>query len=584
MTRNDIISKIREQMTENNINTYIVLKFDPHKSEYSPAHYNYINFVSGFTGSTATLTITQDEVCLFVDGRYHIQASTEVEGSDVKVMKLGVDKVPTMYEYIKKITKDGDIIAFDGNTMPYSVFDVINKSITSENITFKGDLNLIDDMWENRPALMNNKIYEHTIEFTGLSYEEKLSSVKEKMAEDKADVTIISTLEDIAWLLNLRGNDLLNSPTFRSYVVIDKDNTHLFVDDTRFENVTLAQDIILHKYEEVNAFVSSLSENLKFVVKSDLNYSLFNCIKSSNIKKIPHNYTEVLKAVKSDIELKNMENAYLKDCVALVRAIKYIKENCTTLTEVDVDDILFKERSKEKDFLFPSFDTIAGYMANGALMHYSATKEKHSKLGKKGFLLIDSGGHYLDGTTDITRTIVLGDITDEMKKDFTFVLRSMAKLTRATFLKGATGTQLDMYARMSMWDNLMDFKSGTGHGIGFCLNVHEGPNGISQKATAVAEINNVYTNEPGVYKEGKYGIRTENTIVVKSLCENNDGIFYHFKTLNFIPIDLDAVDKKYLSKEDIDWLNDYHKETYNKLSPYLNDEEKTWLKHETRQI
>ncbi len=584
MERNQVITKIREKMVKDGINTYIVLKYDPHKSEYSPAHYNYINFVSGFTGSTATLTITQSEVCIFVDGRYHIQAESEVKGSEVKVMKLGVDKVPTMNEYLKKITKDGDVIAFDGETMPCNMFEDIKKHCSGVKVAFKGTTNLIEDLWTSRPSLMSNKIFEHKIEYTGLSYEEKLSQVKEKMAEDKVDVTIIATLEDIAWLLNLRGNDLVNSTTFRSYLVIDSSNTHLFVDDTKFENVTLHKNIVLHKYEKVNEFVSNLDENVKVAVKSDLNYSLYNCIKSSSVKKLSFNYTEILKAVKNDVELKNIENAYLKDCVALVRTIKRIKENSTTLNEVDVANILVEERSKEKGFMFPSFDTIAGYMENGALMHYSATDEKYSNLDKKGFLLIDSGGQYLDGTTDITRTIVLGDITAEMKKDFTFVYRSMAKLSRATFLKGATGIQLDMYARMSMWDNLMDYKSGTGHGIGFCLNVHEGPNGISNRATSVAEINNVYTNEPGVYKEGKYGIRTENTLVVKELTQNDNGIFYNFETLNFLPIDLDAIDKQYLDDEDIKWLNEYHKETYKRLSPFLNDNEKEWLKNETREI
>ncbi len=584
MDRNDLFKKIREDMKKEKVDIFVVTKFDPHKSEYGPDHYNYVNFVTGFTGSTATLTITQEEVCLFVDGRYHIQADNEVKGTEIIVQKLGVNNVPSMAEYIGKFVKEGHFIGLQGESMPNNLLKQILDNIKDLKVEVKENITILDNLWTNRPAMESCEIFNHDISYTGVSFTDKLAEVYKKMDKDKVDTYIIATLEDIAWLLNLRGKGLVNSPVFPSYLIIDKKEVNFFVNESNLKNVTLDKVIKVQKYEDIYTYVSNLSKDLKVAYKNDINYKLLSSIKSEKQHPLTINYTEELKAVKNATELKNIEKAYEKDCVALVRGIKRIKENANSLTEVDVANILIEERSKMEHYLMPSFDTIAGYMENGALMHYKATEEKHSKLSNKGFLLIDSGSHFLDGTTDITRTIVLGDVTEEMKKDFTFVLRSMIRLSKASFLKGTTGAQLDMFSRMSMWENLMDYKSGTGHGIGFCLSVHEGPNGIGTRGAHVAEINEVYTNEPGVYKENKYGIRTENTIYVKEVCTNENGIFYGFNTLSYFPIDVDAIDKKYLSEEDIQWFNNYHRETYNKLSPFLNEEEKAWLKKETREI
>ncbi|MFV0440091.1 MAG: M24 family metallopeptidase [Lachnospirales bacterium] len=584
MNKYDLIKKIRELMVVHNLDTYVVTKFDPHISEYGPAHYNYVGFISGFTGSTATLTITQDEVCLFVDGRYHIQADSQVKDTEIKVMKLGKKDVPTMVEYVGKVSKDSDTIGFIGETVPQSIVKQMEAKCKDVNVNFIGTINILDELWENRPSLLDNNVFEHEIQFTGLSFEDKLKNVYEKMEADKTHTYIISCLDDIAWLLNLRGKGVSAATTFRSYLIIDKDIVKLFVDDTKFDNVNLSDKIKVYPYEDFYKNVENIPHTVKVALKSNSNSLIFSSIKSEDVSSLTNDYTEILKSIKSDIELKNIENAYLKDCVALVRAIKYIKENATSLNELTVDEVLYRERSKEEHYVMPSFSTIAGYKENGALMHYSATKENHSDLKNEGFLLIDSGSHFLDGTTDITRTIVLGDITDEMKRDFTLVMRSMSNLLRAKFLKGCTGVQLDMYARMPMWDVLSDYKCGTGHGIGFCLNVHEGPNGFSSKSTAVAEPNMVYTNEPGVYIEGKYGIRTENTMYVKKISENDNGVFYGFENLSYFPIDLDGIDKSLLSETEVNWLNDYHKATFEKLSPFLTEDEKAWLKKETRAI
>ncbi len=547
MEKNDLIKKVREEMKKEKVDIFVITKFDPHKCEYGPDHYNYVNFVTGFTGSTATVTITQEEVCLFVDGRYHIQADNEVKGTEIIVQKLGSNNVPTMIEYIEAFVKDGKSLGFQGESMPNNLLKQILDATKMVKLEVKENITILDDLWTNRPALEDSHIYNHDIAFAGVSFTDKLAEVYKKMDKDKVDTYIIATLEDIAWLLNLRGNDLVNSPTFRSYLIIDKKEVNFFVDDSKLKNVTLDKVVKVQKYEDIYTFIGNLSKDLKVAYKNDINYKLLSSIKSEKQHSLTLNYTEELKAVKNATELKNTEKAYEKDCVALVRAIKRIKENADNLTELDVADILIEERSKMEHYLMPSFDTIAGYMPNGALMHYKATEANHSKLASSGFLLIDSGSHFLDGTTDITRTIVLGDITEEMKKDFTFVLRSMIRLSRASFLKGATGAQLDMYARISMWDNLMDFKSGTGHGIGFCLAVHEGPNGIGTRGTHVAQLNEIYTNEPGVYKQNQYGIRTENTIFVKELCTNVDGTFYGFDTLSYLPNHEEAIEKKYIS-------------------------------------
>lgn len=588
MTIKEKIQLLRSKMKENNLQTYIVSKFDPHQSEYSNEFFNSIKFISGFSGSTAMFVITEEEAGLWVDGRYFIQADNELKDTGIIVQKIGQKDVKEYLDYVVENTKNGDNIGLDGSTISCSSIKTIEDRCKEKNIKINPNVDLIGEMWADRPELSNELLFNHDLKYAGLSFEQKLEQVKEMMDKDNVNVHVISTLEDIAWLTNLRGHDTPTLMTFRSYVVIKNGEVNFFVDKNKLVNVKLSDKIKVFEYDEVFEYIEkNINKDDKVALKLlSTNYKIYSTIKSitENIKDIKNNYTEILKAKKSDVEINGMKNAYIRDCVALVKTIKYVKENANNLNEYEIDALLTKYRSEQDNYLKPSFDTIAGYNANAAMMHYSATKENCTKLKNEGFLLIDSGAQYLDGTTDITRTIVLGEITDEMKKDFTLVLKSMMAVANAIFLKGAHGAQIDMLARKPMWDNHMDYKSGTGHGIGFCLNVHEGPQGISGRSTTPLELGMAVTNEPGVYKQDKYGIRTENTEVVVESGVSSDGEFYKFLELTYAPIDVNAIDVKLLDDVELRNINEYHKEVYNKLSPFLNDEEKAWLKTETREL
>lgn len=584
------VNKLREIMKNKNIDHYIITSNDPHQSEYVAEHYRGRAYVSGFTGSSGTLLVSNDSSKLWTDGRYFIQAENELKGSGIDLMKIRTTGYPTLEEYIKENVNKGEVIGFDGNCYSTNAYKKLLE--LSEENSFKIQINndLLDEIWEDRPTVPKDKIILHDIDFCGEGRNDKLSNVRKKMNELKVKSFILTSLDDIAWLFNIRGNDVKFNPVVMAYAIIKMDEVTLYIDNNKVTDEIISefksQNITIKRYEEIISDVKILTDSV-YIDPAKVNASIFNAI-PKEIKVIEGiNITTSLKAIKNEVELRNLENCQVRDGVAMVRFIKWLKESIGNMrvTEISATKKLSSIRAEGKYAKGDSFGTIAGYKEHAAMMHYSANEESDYEILNEGMFLVDSGGQYLDGTTDITRTFVMGNITEEEKRDFTLVLKGHINLSMAKFLRGTTGVNLDILARGPLWKYGIDYKCGTGHGVGFFLNVHEGPQGIApQNNTVVLEPGMILTNEPGIYKEGKYGIRTENTLVVVKDETTEFGDFYRFDTISYCPIDLNGVVKELLSIEELEWLNNYHETVYNKLSPFMNEEEKEFLQELTRVI
>ena len=547
--------------------------------------------MSGFTGSAGTLLIGLDKGILWTDGRYFIQAEDQLKGSGIELFKMRIPGWPTLEEWLMDNMKAGETLAFDGKTFSINSYKNFKNIENKKKINIKIDEDLLDELWIDRPELPNGEAFIHNIKYCGKSAGEKINEVREKMKELGAENYIIASLDDIAWLYNIRGNDIHCNPVVISYALIKETEAFLYVDKNKISN-EMEKDlnrngITVKGYNELIDGIKVLKGTI-LIDPNKISASIYENIKNKeNI--IEHlNITTSLKAIKNKDEIENLKRCQVRDGVAMVRFMKWLKENLgkVEISEISASDKLEEFRALGELFRGISFDTIAAHKEHGAMMHYFPTKETDYKLDKKGFLLVDSGGQYLDGTTDITRTFVLGDLTDEEKRDFTLVLKSHINLMTTRFLKGTTGSNVDIRARGPLWDNGIDYKCGTGHGIGFFLNVHEGPQSISPVPNKIAlEPGMIVTNEPGVYKEGKHGIRTENVmLVVNDVTSEEFGQFYKFEVISLCPIDLNGIDSDLLSKEEKKWLNDYHKNVFDTLSPYLSNEEKEFLRNETREI
>ncbi|MEO2597730.1 aminopeptidase family protein P, partial [Clostridium perfringens] len=481
--------------------------------------------------------------------------------------------------------------AFDGKVFSVGEYKDFKKLEKENNINIKIDEDLLDEVWKERQSLPKEKAFLHEVKYCGKSAKEKLREVREEMKKLGANNYIIASLDDIAWLYNIRGNDVKCNPVVLSYALVKENEAYLYVDKSKFtskmEEELLNEGVTLKSYDEIGNAISNLEGKI-LIDPNKMSAYLYECIKDKNNIVEFGNITTKFKAIKNGVELDNLRKCQVRDGVAMVKFMKWLKDNIgkIEISEISASDKLEELRSLDKLFKGISFETIAGHKEHGAMMHYSATKESDYTLEPRGFLLIDSGGQYLDGTTDITRTFVLGELTEEERKDYTLVLKGHIGLMRAKFLKGATGSALDIKAREPLWNEGIDYKCGTGHGVGFFLNVHEGPQSISPVPNKVAlEPGMIITNEPGIYREGKHGIRTENTmVVVKYTYSEEFGEFYKFDTISFCPIDLEGLDISLLNEEEKAWLNNYHKKVYDLLSPYLDQEEKEFLKNETRAI
>ena len=585
------LNNLREVMKKENVDYYIIPSGDSHQSEYVPEYYKGRAYVSGFTGSAGTLLVGLEESYLWTDGRYFIQAEKELNGSGIKLMKMNIPGYPSLLEWIKNNIKEGKTLAFDGSTISVNEYKNYKELAKKNGFNIKMDKDFLNEIWSDRPELSKEKIFIHDTKYCGKFTSEKLEEVRAEMTTLEGENYVVTSLDDIAWLFNIRGNDIAYNPVALAYALISDKEAVLYINEEKVTNddkrTLEAQGVTLKSYNDIYEDIKNVTGSI-IIDGAKVNGKLYSLI-SEDVKIIENlNITTSLKAVKNEVEIKNMEVSQVRDGVAMVKFIKWLKENVgkINMTEISASDKLEEIRAKGENFKGLSFNTIAGYKDHAAMMHYSATEESQYELDSEGMLLIDSGAQYLDGTTDITRTFILGPITEEEKRDFTLVLKSHIALATTIFLKGTNGCNLDAIARRPLWRYGMDYKCGTGHGVGFFLNVHEGPQGIRPFGNTIAlEPGMILTNEPGVYKENKHGIRTENTLLVTKAFKNDEmGEFYKFDTISYCPIDLEGIDVSLLDEEEREWLNNYHRTVYEKLSPYLNEEEKKFLEKETRSI
>lgn len=591
------LTALREEMKRRSIDIYVVPTADFHESEYVGEHFKARKFITGFTGSAGTAVITLKEAGLWTDGRYFVQAEKQLEGSTVTLYRMAEEGVPAVEEFVKDKLPQGGCIGFDGRTVNGAWGEKFAAIAEEKGGSLSVGEDLIDLIWTDRPELSRAPLFILEEKYSGKSTAEKIKDVRAKMAEEGADVHILTSLCDIAWLLNIRGGDIQSVPVVLSYLVLTKDQCIWFLQEEVVDDAIRAylneNHIETRPYDAIYTYVPTIPESAVVLMnKSGVNYRICNEL-NKNIQVINKpNPTELMKAVKNPVEVDNTRLAHVKDGVAVTKFMYWLKTNIgkIPMTEISASDYLEARRREQENFIDLSFTTISAYGANAAMMHYSATPESNTELKPEGFLLVDSGGHYYEGTTDITRTFVLGTISDEMKQHFTAVCRSNMKLANAKFLYGACGLNLDILARGPLWDMGIDYKCGTGHGVGYILNVHEGPNGFRWKIvperhdSGVLEEGMITTDEPGVYLEGKYGIRTENELVCRKAEKNEYGQFMEFENITYAPIDLDGIDPEQMSPREKQMLNDYHKKVYEVLSPYMTEEENEWLKKYTRAI
>lgn len=586
------IEKLRQLMKENKMDAYIIPSFDAHQSEYVAEHWKCRQWISGFTGSAGTVVITLDDAGLWTDGRYYIQAEKQLKDSGIRLFRMVDPGVPSYTEWLKEVLSKGSIVGFDGNVFSVDMVKNMDEVFETKGITLKIKQDLINELWKDRPHIPKDLIWVHDIRYAGKSRAAKINEVREEMKNKGANYYLLSSLDDIAWLLNIRGLDVQNNPVVTSNVIIAEDKCYLFIDASKVtKDVKLeleAEGIELKEYSSIQQFLSGLTNKDGIMFDATkTNVCLYDAINIDTKKIEEANITTKLKAIKNKTEIENLKRCEINDGVAMVKFIKWLKTSVDEeeITEISAEKKLEDFRRQQELFVEPSFDTIAGYKDHAAMMHYKANKETQYTLRNEGAFLVDSGGQYLNGTTDTTRTIVLGTLTEEEKFDFTLVLKANIALSEAKFLHGATGSNLDVLARQPIWKYGMDYKCGTGHGVGFLLNVHEGPQNFSKIPNNVQlEKGMVITNEPGIYKEGKHGIRTENMMLVVEDEKTEFGQFMKFEPVTFCPIDLAGINKDMLTESEKQWLNNYHKEVYVKLAPYLNEEEKVWLQEETKAI
>lgn len=586
------IGQLRELMKEAGVNAYLIETEDFHGSEYVGEYFKEREYMSGFTGSAGSLVVTMDRAALWTDGRYFLQAEEQLKGSGIELMKIGTEGTPGTKEFLLSQVRNGQTIGFDGRTISALYAEGLKKEADKRNISLNPELDLPDRIWIDRPRLKSKKVWELDTKYAGMDRIEKLTRVREMMKKENADVFVLSSIDDIAWLLNLRGDDVECNPVFLSYMIIFDEKAYLYADNKIFSDeilIALAKaNVEIRGYNNIYKNLKTLTADNILLDEAKVNFAIINSIDKS--KKIINklNPTTVLKAVKTPVEMENMRKAHIKDGAAVTRFMHWIKKHAgkEEITEISGADKLEEFRRQQENYLGASFEPIFAYGEHGAIVHYSATKESNAEIKAEGFLLTDTGGQYLEGTTDITRTFALGELTKEQKKIYTLVLAGNLELGAAKFKENVRGCTLDMLARQPLWEHGLDFNHGTGHGVGFLLNVHEGPQRIAYGAYDSEGFKEgmITSNEPGMYLAGQYGVRLENLTVCVKKEKNEYGQFLGFETLTMVPWDLEAVDKAYLTDRQVRLLNEYHKQVFDAVSPYMDDEELKWLKEATREI
>lgn len=583
-------------MKEKKIDVYLVPTDDFHGSEYVGDYFKCRKYITGFTGSAGTAIITQDMAGLWTDGRYFIQAADQLRDTTIELFKSGEPGVPTVHQFLNDKLEEGMCLGFDGRTVSAREAEELQELLQEKHITFSVNDDLIGEIWEDRPVLSCEPVMELDIRWTGKSRADKIAEIREQMKAKEADTFILTSLDDIAWLLNIRGNDIHCCPVVLSYLVMMENELRLYANAAAFSEEIRsnleADGVKIYPYDDVYSYVQSISSDKKVLLsRANVNSRLVSNIPSEVTILDEPNLTLLPKAVKNETEMENERIAHIKDGVAVTKFIHWLKKNVTrtTITELSTAEKLYQFRSEQEHFLGESFDPIIAYGTHAAIVHYSATEATDIPLEARGMVLADTGGHYLEGTTDITRTIVLGPVTAKEKKFFTAVLRGNLNLAAAKFKYGCTGLNLDYLARGPLWELGEDYNHGTGHGVGYLLNVHEGPNSFRWKnlpgnPAPVLEEGMITSDEPGYYLENEFGIRHENLVLCKKAEKTSFGQFMCFEPLTMVPFDLEGINPEEMTERERKLLNDYHQKVYTTISPYLDEEEKEWLKQATREI
>lgn len=586
-----MLKKLRALLAEHNLYAYLIPNKDPHLSEYLPDHYKIMPTLTGFTGSTGTMIVSQDFAHLWTDSRYFLQAEQELAESPFDLKKLDVPHTPQHVTYMVEHFPEYARIGVDARLLSISSFKYLKKQLDKKNIEI-ATIDLLSECWKERPSLPTNPVFEHALKFAGKSRGQKLSELRTQMKERGCQYYLQTALDDIAWTFNIRSNDVDYNPVAVCYALIGEEEATLFIDSQKISEglkaKLRAEKIVLLPYHALEDALLHLPKKEKiYVDPKQLNYHLYQILSNQMTLVEDLSLAYFAKAIKNETELNHIRTVMVKDGVALLRLYRWIDANIDkgTVTEVAIGTRLKTFRAKQEHFVGESFPTIAGYNEHGAIIHYRATEKTDVTLQRDGILLIDSGGQYRDGTTDITRTTALGTPTSEQIRNFTLVLKGHIAVSKLRFPKDTHGNHIDGFARAALWQYGLNYGHGTGHGVGFFLNVHEGPHSMGRGATAYAKASfcpgMLITNEPGFYLDGEYGIRIENILAVKKCMETDFGEFYEFETLSWFPIDKQLIDKSLLTAAELDWLNKYHAQVYEKLSPHLEEDEKAWLREQT---
>lgn len=596
------IGQLRDRMKELGIDAYLVPTADFHESEYVGEFFKCRHFLTGFNGTAGTAVITMDKAGLWTDGRYFVQAEEQLSGSEIKLYRMGESEFPTLDEFLEEELPVDGCLGFDGRVVNSELGYGLQNLLQEKNVTINCSKDLVGEIWTSRPAMSCEPIWSLDVKYAGKSTVEKLSDLRDAMKKNKAQIHLMTALDEIAWLFNLRGNDIVNNPVFLSYALITQDEAYLYVqkeaikEDTKMGKEVCAAlaeaKVQVKEYAEFLQDVAALKNEKILLERKKASFAVCESIDASCRIIDEMNPCATMKAVKNATEIENMRKAHLKDGIAVTRFMYWLKHTIGTcdMTEMTAAHKIEELRAEQGNYIEPSFVTIAAYKENAAMCHYHPSDEVCKKLKPEGLLLVDSGGQYLEGTTDITRTYALGPLTEKEKEYYTIVAAAMLKVSTMKFLHGCRGINLDYTIREAFWKRGLDFAHGTGHGVGYLSNVHERPNGLRWKVvperqdSAVIEPGMICSDEPGLYFAGDFGTRTENLILCVEDEKNEYGQFLKFEFLTKAPIDLEALDTRFMDDADIERLNTYHKDVYETISPYMNDEEKEWLKHVTREI
>jgi Xaa-Pro aminopeptidase len=588
----DRIQNLRTKMAANSIDVCIIPGSDAHISEYLADHWKIRDYLCGFTGSAGTLVVGGDSAWLWTDSRYYLQAEEELAGTGVKLVKEGLPDVPDYTDWISANLSPGSKVAINATCFSVEKARQMGRTLHKKQIQLETKFTLAEDVWETRPAIPGTPVNEHLDKYSGRSRKEKIELVRQTLRKKGGTHYITGALDEIAWVLNLRGDDIFYNPVFHAFMIISQDYVSLFINPNKLTSAIgkklSNEKIRINLYQDIYSQLSELPDHaLVFIDPNRNNWALFDSIPHSIPKMEGTGIITHLKAVKTDTEIKNIRQTMIQDGVAMVKFLKWLEKEVPTgkVTELLASECLTKFRAENPDFQGESFSTISGYGPHGAIVHYAVSPESDVKLEQKGVYLVDSGGQYPTGTTDITRTVALGPVQEQVKMDYTLVLKGHIALALAVFPKGTRGVHLDAFARRPLWKERLNYGHGTGHGVGFFLNVHEGPQSIRTQDNGIEiEPGMITSNEPGVYRAMEYGIRTENLMLTKEAGESDFGTFFDFETLTLCPIDTSLVLGDMLTPEETEWLNNYHREVFEKIAPKLNPQEKAWLKEKTSPI